>query len=89
MDKYETKAIFFVLGDIARKNPKLIKTIYNKDHEIASHGVSHIPLWDLNYDKFNSELKDFKKIIKKILGNATQIYGFGHNFFLAFDLINL
>ena len=65
LEKYKVKATFFILGDIAKKYPHLIKTIYNKGHEIAFHGMSHLPLWELNYQKLNKEFLRFKKIINK------------------------
>lgn len=76
LDKYEIKATFFILGEIAKKFPNLIKEIHNKGHEIASHGMSHVPLWDLDYLKLNKELKDFNYLIKKILGPKIKIEGF-------------
>lgn len=76
LKKYNIKATFFVLGEIAKKKPQLIKTIYHNGHEIASHGMSHIPLWHLNYHEFNKELIVFKEIIKNILGKNINIYGF-------------
>ena len=76
LDKYNIKATFFILGDVAKKNHDLIKKIYKKGHEIASHGMSHTPLWELNYVKFNKELKDFNKLIQNILGKNIKIFGF-------------
>lgn len=76
LDKYKVKATFFILGEIAKKNPDLIKRIYNSGHEIASHGMSHLPLWNLNYHKLNKELKDFNYLLKKILGDKIKIKGF-------------
>lgn len=76
LDKYNTKATFFILGDVARRNPELIKAIYSKGHEIASHGMSHLPLWDLDYDKFDKELKSFNALISGILQKEIKIYGF-------------
>ncbi|GAG83465.1 unnamed protein product, partial [marine sediment metagenome] len=76
LEKYNVKATFFVLGDIAEKFPLLIKTIKNKGHEIAFHGMSHLPLWELNYDKLNQEISNFKQIIEKTLGSNIKIEGF-------------
>ena len=76
LDKYDVKATFFILGDIIEKKPQLIKTIYNKGHEIASHGMSHLPLNLLNYSKFNIELNRFKELLNNILDNNFKIYGF-------------
>jgi len=76
LKKHNVKATFFVLGDVAKKNPQLIKQIYDEGHEIASHGMSHIPLWNMNQYDFDKELKQFKNIIRNILGTDIKINGF-------------
>src|SRR5438093_8071449 len=35
------RATFFIVGDIARHNPALIRAIYQAGHEVASHGWDH------------------------------------------------
>lgn len=76
LDQHQVKATFFVLGDVARKHPKLIQEIEKEGHEIASHGMTHRPLWELTESDFDRELKDFSKLMKKILKNKTRIIGF-------------
>lgn len=76
LDKYDVKATFFILGEIAKKHPELIKAIYRKGHEIASHGMYHLPLEYMNYYKFNEGLNLFKKILNNILDNDVKIDGF-------------
>jgi len=76
LDKYNVKATFFILGDVAKKNPELIKNINDKGHKIASHGMHHLPLKNLDYHKFNTELNHFKELIEKVLGNNVKIHGF-------------
>lgn len=61
-------ATFFVLGEIARENPSIIKKIYSKGHEIASHGYSHTPLWYLSYEKAQQEIRDTNHILSDIIG---------------------
>lgn len=76
LDKYKVKATFFILGDIIREYPDLIKKIYSSGHEIASHGISHIPLWNLNYQKLDKELKEFNVLIRDVLGEKIKIIGY-------------
>jgi len=76
LDRYSVKATFFILGDVAVRSPELIKTIYDKGHEIASHGMSHSPLWDMDYAIFDRELKDFNVLINDILQKDIIIEGF-------------
>lgn len=57
LDRYDVRATFFVLGTVAEKYPELIETIYEKGHEIASHGYSHTILHDLGEEKFKEEIE--------------------------------
>lgn len=75
LDKYQIKASFFIVGEIAERHPELIKLIFSKGHEIGCHGYTHTPLWKLNEKLFMKELEDFNNIIKKILGEI-KIKGF-------------
>lgn len=76
LERYNTKATFFIVGKIASKNPNLIKEIHQKGHEIAFHGMNHTPLWELNYEDFNQELKQFNKIIYQIFKENIKICGY-------------
>jgi polysaccharide deacetylase family protein (PEP-CTERM system associated) len=75
-DRYQVRATFFVLGDVAAKQPDLVRKIHDKGHEIASHGMTHKPLWDLSYDEFDRELKDFERLMADILGDGVKVRGF-------------
>lgn len=73
--KYNTKATFFILGEIALSNPELIKRIHAEGHEIASHGFYHWTLQENGPDGLRKELSKFRETITDILGNI-QIKGF-------------
>jgi polysaccharide deacetylase family protein (PEP-CTERM system associated) len=75
LQKYNTKATFFILGEIALSNPELIKMIAVQGHEIACHGFYHHSLQKSCPTGLRNELLKFQKIIASILGN-TQIKGF-------------
>lgn len=66
LDKYNTRATFFILGDVAEKEPEVVEMIHEKNHDIASHGLSHTPLWDLNKETFKWELERTSKAVRKI-----------------------
>jgi polysaccharide deacetylase family protein (PEP-CTERM system associated) len=40
------RATFFVLGWIARRHPRLVRTIADEGHEVASHGYFHVRAFD-------------------------------------------
>lgn len=68
LEKYNTRATFFVLGTLAEKYPELIKRLHDYGHEIASHGYSHKTLYDLNKKSFDDEIKKSVNILKSITG---------------------
>lgn len=74
LQKTGTVATFFTLGSVAKEHPSLIKKIASHGHEIASHGYSHTPLWQLNVNSFRKEVVETNKILEDITGK--QVKGF-------------
>jgi ubiquinone/menaquinone biosynthesis C-methylase UbiE len=67
LNKYNHKATFFVLGQVAEKYPELIKRISGMGHEISSHGYSHKSLFELNKNGLQKEIE----LTNNILGGIT------------------
>jgi polysaccharide deacetylase family protein (PEP-CTERM system associated) len=44
LDAAGARATFFVLGDVARRHPAVVRRIAAAGHEIASHGFAHRPV---------------------------------------------
>lgn len=74
LDKYDTKATFFVLGYIVKNFPELVQEINIRGHEIASHGMSHTLVYKLTKDEFRQEAKESKAILEDLTGR--EVYGF-------------
>jgi polysaccharide deacetylase family protein (PEP-CTERM system associated) len=74
LDMYHTKATFFILGAVAEEQPDIIRKIHNRGHEIASHGYSHIPLYELGKKGFEDELKKSLQVINSIIDE--EVIGF-------------
>lgn len=74
LDRYKTKATFFVLGWIAEKTPELIVEIENQGHEIATHGYSHTLLTEMTAETFDEDLKKALSVTNKIV--KQEILGF-------------
>lgn len=68
LDEYDTKATFFVLGWIAEQNPKLIKEIVARGHEIASRGFYHRSLRQLTPDEFREDIRKTNRILEDASG---------------------
>ena len=61
LDRYQVQATFFVVGDVLRHHPDLVRRIYSAGHEIGCHGWSHRPLWTLAPRRFAQELAEFDR----------------------------
>ncbi|MBT3362708.1 MAG: DUF3473 domain-containing protein [Chloroflexi bacterium] len=68
LDKYNAKATFFVLGELAQKHPQVVKEIFCKGHEIASHGYSHKFLGALGPEQFADQTAKTCQILRSITG---------------------
>lgn len=68
LDKYEMKATFFVLGLVAEEHPDLVRMIYEKGHEIASHAYSHKMLRHLSDDEVRGEIEKSVNLLEAITG---------------------
>ena len=75
LDQYQTKASFFVVGELAEQNPDLIQSIFRKGHEIGCHTFSHKLVWNLDESLFRGELERFHSVLERILGKVN-IKGF-------------
>ncbi len=63
---HDTKATFFMLGEIAQRDPGLVAELHREGHEIASHGMTHLPLWKLDPAALARELRDFRELVAAI-----------------------
>jgi peptidoglycan/xylan/chitin deacetylase (PgdA/CDA1 family) len=67
--RYDLKATFFVIGEMAEQNPELVRQIHKEGHFIGNHTYSH------NYkhiysnpDNFMAEVTKGEEVLKNILG---------------------
>jgi len=67
LEHYGVRATFFVVGEVAALHPNLITKIGAAGHEIACHGMSHRPLWDMEPDDFRQELEAFAEAVGEIV----------------------
>ena len=67
LDYFDIKATFFILGWIAEKNPNIVLEIYNRGHEIASHGYSHELVYWMNEEQFYEDTLRSKQILESII----------------------
>jgi polysaccharide deacetylase family protein (PEP-CTERM system associated) len=73
LDELNTKATFFILGWIAEQNPRLVREIVARGHEIASRGFYHRSLKNLTDEEFREDLRKTNAVLEdaggqKIIG---------------------
>src|SRR5437762_14260185 len=47
LDAHRARGTFFTLGVVAQRQPRLVRSIVERGHEIASHGWDHTPVYRL------------------------------------------
>lgn len=65
---HDTTATFFVVGEVAAEYPALIRALAADGHEIASHGQTHTPLFELTPEAFARELEVSSDAIEDATG---------------------
>lgn len=64
----------FVLEDIAKDDPQLIKEIAKMGHEIACHGKHHELVYQLSKEEFRTVIGESKKTLEEITGLPVKGY---------------
>jgi peptidoglycan/xylan/chitin deacetylase (PgdA/CDA1 family) len=68
LDKFNAKAVFCTCGIVVETCPSLIKRIYEKGNEIASHGYQHENFAQLTQDELDLVLSKTEKAINETIG---------------------
>jgi len=79
LDEAGIRATFFILGDLARQSPALIRHLAEAGHELGSHGYSHRPVHRLTPATFREDLEKTRESIQEAAG--VPVRGFRAPFF--------
>lgn len=74
LDKHHAKAIFFVNGDRVKRQPKLLKMIYDRKQIIGNHAWDHEDLKKLSSSEAKKQVTDVQQIVKDITGEKPQFF---------------
>jgi polysaccharide deacetylase family protein (PEP-CTERM system associated) len=69
LKKHDVRATFFVLGQVVRDHPNLIKRMLAEGHELGCHGMDHVAIWHLDKEAFRQELRDFRMEVEQAVGH--------------------
>lgn len=63
-DRLGFKATFFVVGELGRTHPELVRRVAEAGHEIALHGLRHVPLGDVGRTRLQPELAEGRVLLE-------------------------
>lgn len=69
LEEYGHKATFFVLGTVAEYYPGLVREIYQRGHEIATHGYSHHLVYQMASSEFEADVAKAIELTEAITGS--------------------
>ena len=74
LSKNKIKATFFIVGQRAEKQPKMIKRIVDNGHSIGNHSWDHPDLNKLTTEQVKTEVDETDKTLSSITGLHTHLF---------------
>jgi len=74
-----TTATFFILGEVAKKYPTILKVLKCLGHELACHGLTHDFVYNLTPAQFKRDTSYCVRLIEDIIGSP--VYGYRAPYF--------
>jgi polysaccharide deacetylase family protein (PEP-CTERM system associated) len=68
------QATFFIVGQIARHNPDLVRAIAGAGHEVASHSWDHQRIHRFTPQRFREDLRQSRDILSQVSGQPVLGY---------------
>ncbi len=69
-----TKGTFFVLGWVAERYPQMVNRLVDEGHELASHGWSHVRVFEQNPREFREDVIRTKHLLENLSGKQVRGY---------------
>lgn len=74
LDEREIQATFFILGEVARNTPEILRRIDARKHHIGCHSFSHRFLSDLPYNEVAEDTRLAIESIENVIGRKVDAY---------------
>ena len=74
MAQWNVRATCFVLGWVAERAPRLVDSIANAGHEVASHGYGHELVSRMTPSAFRADVERSKSLLEHITGQRVRGY---------------
>lgn len=60
-------ATVFIVGEIARSHPQLVRRVAEGGHEVGLHGLRHVALEEVGPDRLRAELEEGRALLEDII----------------------
>ncbi|MFH1277504.1 MAG: polysaccharide deacetylase family protein [Candidatus Eisenbacteria bacterium] len=80
LDRFRSRATFFLVGSLAERTPDLVRELRLRGHGLASHGYHHRAPSTMTEAEFRDDLRRSSEVIERIAGIRPRGYrapGFG------------
>jgi polysaccharide deacetylase family protein (PEP-CTERM system associated) len=67
-EEYGVHGTFFTLGWVAERHPRLVRSIAERGHEIASHGYEHRLIYNQSPEAFRQDIRRAKRVLEDTAG---------------------
>jgi peptidoglycan/xylan/chitin deacetylase (PgdA/CDA1 family) len=74
LDKYDVKATFFVVGEMAKSYPSSLKKVAKNGHEIGNHTFTHLQESENGCERLKSEILETENTVFKLTGKKTFLF---------------
>jgi polysaccharide deacetylase family protein (PEP-CTERM system associated) len=74
LDRHKAKATFFILGWVAHRQPKLVREIVARGHEIGCHSYTHRLVYELSPAEFREDTSSAVNAIADAAGVRPMLY---------------
>src|SRR5262245_36843968 len=68
LDRFGQKATFYVVGQLARAQPDLVRAMHRAGHEVSSHGWDHRRVHVMSPAEFRDDVRHSKDALEQITG---------------------
>ena len=72
LDRHQTQATFFLVGERARAAPDIVRAIARAGHDIGAHGLRHRNLWWCTPGKTGEEIRSGVEILEGLTGRSVR-----------------
>jgi polysaccharide deacetylase family protein (PEP-CTERM system associated) len=74
LGEHGIQATFFIVGQVARHNPALVRAIADAGHEVASHGWDHQRVHRFTPQSFRKDLRQSRDVLTQVSGQPVLGY---------------